>query len=228
MKVKTNNLIDDLSGRYGDSVFARNPSGLYIRIHVDPDQPNSDRQSTIKQHFTTYSTRWATLNDIQRGTWNRLATQVDKTGRYGDMYHPTGHRLYLAINSSRAEQGLAVLDEAPDFLPNIAPIAGFAPSLGVLVNGDVELKLGPAVTPLASAVFVYATETQSPGRSKIDRSAFRLLGTIAAGVALNFNQGQLYVDKFDVPAEGRKVGIQIVPVTNGFQGLPQRTLVTVL
>ena len=97
MKVKTNNLIDDLSGRYGDSVFARNPSGLYIRVHTDPDQPNSDRQSTIKQHFTTYSRRWATLNDIQRGTWNRLATQVDKTGRYGDMYHPTGHRLYLAI-----------------------------------------------------------------------------------------------------------------------------------
>ena len=165
---------------------------------------------------------------MQRASWNRLATQVDKTGRYGDLYHPTGHRLYLAINSTRAELNLAALDQALDFLPNIAPIAGFAPSLGVLVNGDVGFKLGPAATPLASAVLLYATETVSPGRSKVSKSEYRLIGSIAAGVALNSNQGQLYVDKFDVPVEGRKVGIQIVPVSAGFQGLPLRALVTVL
>ena len=228
MKVKTNNLIQDLSGRYGDNVFARNASGLYVRVHADAEQPNSERQSIIKQHFTTYSTRWATLDDMQRSGWNRLAAQVGKTGRFGDLYHPSGHRLYLAVNTTRAELALASLDQAPAFLPAIAPIPGFAPSLGILIGGDVELKLGSGATPLASPVLVYATPTQSPGRSVIGKSEYRLIGTVAAGVALNVNQGQFYVDKFDLPTEGRKVGIKLVPVTNGFQGLSQRALVTVL
>ena len=44
MKAKLNSLLDDVSGKFGDNVFARNPSGLYLRKNTLAEQPNSERQ----------------------------------------------------------------------------------------------------------------------------------------------------------------------------------------
>jgi hypothetical protein len=68
---------------------------------------------TVRDRFSTFASRWATLTEEQRVGWNSLAALVTKTGKYGDLYTPTGHRLYIALNQTRAEFGLAILDDAP-------------------------------------------------------------------------------------------------------------------
>ena len=85
MKVKLNSLLDDASGKFGDRVFARNPSGLYLREHVDPSQPNSERQMDVRDRFSQFTARWSTITEEQRVGWNALATLITKTGKYGDL-----------------------------------------------------------------------------------------------------------------------------------------------
>jgi hypothetical protein len=228
MKAKLNSLLDDVSGKFGDNVFARNPSGLYLRKLVDPDQPNSERQMYVRDRFSVFASRWATITEEQRAGWNDLAGQITKTGKYGDLYNPTGHRLYIALNATRGEFALAALDDAPLAIEPTVPVADFAPTLNVTLAGELEFKLGADATALASKLLVFATEPMSPGRSAIPDASFRLTTTAATGDALNLNLGEAYESKFGVPAGGVKVGVKIIPVSDsGFQGTPQSRLVIV-
>ena len=228
MKVKLNSLLDDASGKFGDRVFARNPSGLYLREHVDPSQPNSDRQMTIRDRFSQFASRWATLTEAQRIGWNALAGQVTKSGRYGDLYNPTGHRLYIALNTTRGEFALATLDDAPLGVEATVPVAGFAPMVHITAAPAVEFKLGASADALGTDLLIFATEPMSAGRSTVGEGMYRLIGTASAAGLLNANLGALYDDKFGIPADGVKVGVRVIPVSaSGFQGTPQESLVIV-
>ena len=228
MKVKLNSLLDDASGKFGDNVFARNPSGLYLRKHVDPDQPNSERQMDVRDRFSTFASRWATLTEEQRVGWNGLAALVTKTGKYGDLYNPSGHRLYIALNQTRAEFALATLDDAPLGVEATIPVVGFVPTLNISAAPAVELKLGATADPLGTDLLVFATEPMSPGRSIVGEGMYRLIGTADSAGLVNADLGASYEDKFGIPAGGVKVGVRVIPVSDsGFQGTPQESLVIV-
>ena len=228
MKAKLNSLLDDVSGKFGDNVFARNPSGLYLRKHVEPDQPNSDRQMTIRDRFTQFASQWATLTEEQRAGWNGLAGQITKTGKYGDLYNPTGHRVYIALNATRSEFNLPDLNDAPLAIEPTVPLAGFGPTVHVTAAPAVELKLGAAATAFASKLLVFATEPMSAGRSVVADTNYRLIATADTADLLNADIGASYDAKFGVPASGTKVGVKVIPVSDsGFQGNPQSSLVIV-
>lgn len=228
MKAKLNSLLDDVSGKFGDNVFARNPSGLYLRKNTVPEQPNSERQMNVRDRFSIFAARWSTITEEQRVGWNSLAGQITKTGKYGDLYNPTGHRLYIALNATRGEFALAELDDAPLAIEPTVPVADFAPTLNVTVAGELELKLGAVATALASKLLLFATEPMSAGRSVIPDASFRLITTVNTGDLLNADLGDSYEGKFGVPAGGVKVGVKIIPVSDsGFQGTPQSSLVIV-
>ena len=228
MKVKLNSLLDDASGKFGDNVFARNPSGLYLRKNVAPDQPNSERQMDVRDRFSTFASRWATLTEEQRVGWNGLAALVTKTGKYGDLYNPTDHRLYIALNQTRAEFALATQDDAPLGVEPAIPMIGFAPTVNVTAAPAVELKLGATIDPLGTELLVFATEPMSPGRSTVSNSEYRLVGTAASADLSNANIGALYETKFGIPAGGVKIGVKVIPVSeSGFQGTPFSSLVIV-
>jgi hypothetical protein len=228
MKVKLNSLLDDASGKFGDRVFARNPSGLYLREHVEPEQPNSERQMSIRDRFSQFSVRWSEITEAQRVGWNTLAALVTKTGKYGDLYNPTGHRIYIALNQTRAEFGLVELDDAPLAIEPTVPLAGFVPTLNVTAAPAVELKLGATVDPLGTELLISATEPMSPGRSTVGQGLYRLIGTGASADLANTDIGALYEAKFGIPAGGVKVGVRVIPVSaSGFQGTPQESLVIV-
>ena len=228
MKVKLNSLLDDASGKFGDNVFARNPSGLYLRKHVDPEQPNSERQMDVRDRFSTFASRWATLTEEQRVGWNGLAALVTKTGKYGDLYNPSGHRLYIALNQTRAEFALATLDDAPLGVEATIPVVGFVPTLNISAAPAVELKLGATADPLGTDLLVFATEPMSPGRSIVGEGMYRLIGTADSAGLVNADLGASYEDKFGIPAGGVKVGVRVIPVSDsGFQGTPQESLVIV-
>jgi hypothetical protein len=228
MKVKLNSLLDDASGKFGDNIFARNPSGLYLRKHVDPDQPNSERQMDIRDRFSAFASRWATLTEEQRVGWNGLAALVTKTGKYGDLYNPTGHRLYIALNQTRAEFALATLDDAPLGIEPTTPLVGFVPTVNVTAAPAVELKLGASADPLGTELLVFATEPMSPGRSIVGEGMYRLIGTADTADLANADIGALYEAKFGIPAGGVKVGVKAIPVSaSGFQGAPQSSLIIV-
>jgi hypothetical protein len=228
MKAKLNSLLDDVSGKFGDNVFARNPSGLYLRKNTVPEQPNSERQMNVRDRFSVFAARWSTITEEQRVGWNGLAGQITKTGKYGDLYNPTGHRLYIALNATRGEFALAELDDAPLAIEPTVPVADFVPTLNVTLAGELELKLGAAATALASKLLIFATEPMSAGRSVIPDASFRLITTADTGDLLNADLGDAYESKFGVPAGGVKVGVKIIPVSDsGFQGAPQSSLVIV-
>ena len=228
MKAKLNSLLDDVSGKFGDNVFARNPSGLYLRKLVEPDQPNSDRQMTIRDRFTAFSANWATLTENQRIGWLALAALVTKTGKYGDLYNPTGHRLYIALNQTRAEFALAEMNDSPLAIEPTTSVVGFAPTVHVTAALAVEFKLGAGAVALGTELLVFATEPMSAGRSVVADTNYRLLGTAASADLLSADIGALYDDKFGVPTSGTKVGVKVIPVSaSGFQGNPQSSLVIV-
>ena len=228
MKVKLNSLLDDASGKFGDRVFARNPSGLYLREHVDPSQPNSDRQMSVRDRFSQFTARWGTITEDQRVGWNGLAALVTKTGKYGDLYNPTGHRIYIALNQTRAEFAHPILDDAPAAIEPTIPLAGFVPTVHVTAAPAVELKLGATVDPLGTDLLIFATEPMSPGRSMVGEGMYRLVGTALSADLLNADLGTFYDDKFGIPAGGVKVGVRVIPVSaSGFQGTPQESLIIV-
>jgi hypothetical protein len=228
MKVKLNALLDDANGKFESQVFARNPSGLYLRKNTPPDQPNTERQMSVRDRFSLFASRWATITEEQRVGWNALAGQVTKAGKYGDLYSPTGHRLYIALNQTRAEFALPTLDDAPLEVEPTTPVIGFAPTVHVTAAPAVELKLGASALPLGTDVLVFATTPMSPGRSTVGSSEYRLIGTAGSASLTNGDLGALYDAKYGVPAGGMKIGVRVIPVSDsGFQGSPQSALVIV-
>ena len=99
MKVITNAIIDQASGKLGTSiVLYRNAMRQCARMYVIPTNPKSSLQLLCRQAMATASQWWSTtLQDSDRLAWNEFAALVaERTGQLGLKYRRTGQHLATA------------------------------------------------------------------------------------------------------------------------------------
>lgn len=148
----TSTVIASASGSAGGLVASRNRYGMYFRARAVPVNPNTTFQQDVRAQLAAFATRWATLTDSERSSWNTYATNTPVTNALGQSVTLTGFLHYVRSNTARVQGGLDIIDDAPaEFgLPTFTPV-----TLQVAA---------PAETPTISIVFDnvddWANETQ--------------------------------------------------------------------
>ena len=99
MKVITNALIDQASGKLGTSVvFYRNAGRQCARIYFNPTNPQTALQTLCRTAMSLASKAWSeSLSSSERSAWNSFAAYVqERSGQLGLAYRRTGQQLYVA------------------------------------------------------------------------------------------------------------------------------------
>lgn len=64
---------EELSGKLGGSVYARNKGGAYVRIFTIPINPRSQGQLAVRNGWASAVTAYHALSDSQKANWNYFA-----------------------------------------------------------------------------------------------------------------------------------------------------------
>lgn len=99
MKVITNALVEQASGKLGTSVvFFRNANRQCARIYVVPTNPETDLQLLVRKAMSDASKWWSTaLSDSERYAWKSFAANVSEISKaLGLPYKRTGQQLAVA------------------------------------------------------------------------------------------------------------------------------------
>lgn len=106
-------LISEGRNKLGDAVFARNPSGNYIRARVKPANPQTIAQQAWRANFSMFTKQWRTLTPTQMQGWNTIASSIVKHDTLGQTYHPTGIDTFVSCNLNIASVGQPQITDPP-------------------------------------------------------------------------------------------------------------------
>lgn len=214
MKAKFGAIVVAGSGKVGGHVASRNRAGAYFRTKVTPVNPQTASQLTVRSRLGSRSQAWRGLTQAQRDAWNAAVGDFARTDVFGDLKNPSGFNLYNRINNNLVTVGAAAI--------LVPPIPGTVLTVvitSIIPNGGTQLipmVLSGAV-PAGTAMKVFATAPQSPGKSFV-KSEFRLITTLPAATATPVALGAAYVAKFGAFATGQKLFFKLV-FTNTTTGL---------
>lgn len=92
-------IIDQGSGKLGDTVISRNKAGNYIKRHKKPTNPNSIGQQGIRQWHQFLAKYWgATLTAAQRASFNDYAGTTPVTNKFGKSVLRSGFQWFIKRN----------------------------------------------------------------------------------------------------------------------------------
>ena len=94
----------------GGQVFSKNRGGSYVRTKVTPTNPQTSAQSTIRGIFSSISSRWSSLTDAQRASFNGFVQAYARTDIFGDLRNPSGKSLFQRLNQNLENSGQAQID----------------------------------------------------------------------------------------------------------------------
>lgn len=102
------------SGSLGATTASFNRFGAYLRPRTTPVNPNTARQSDVRNEFKALSIAWdQTLTQAQRDQWDVYASNVAWVDRMGLPVTLTGMNHFVRSGTSRKQVGLLALAAAP-------------------------------------------------------------------------------------------------------------------
>jgi hypothetical protein len=225
----TSLIFNEVSGKMGSMVLDKN--GV-ARKRVTPKDPRTAPQQVVRNGFVAANAEWKALSAAQRAGWSALAAQITLTNAVGKMYSPTGRRLYISCFQNCLTVGQDAPSTAPAFVPSIIAVTDYevvviAPGTGH-VNGQVSLAATYDSDTYAMAV--RATAQYSPDRTRLGRTAFRVLTYVAVGGVIPTADAlaALYAARFGAPQDGASLSFEVfLTDANGFVGAVSRANITV-
>jgi hypothetical protein len=138
-KVKFGALASDARGKIDGVVYSKNQFGAYIRQKVSPVQPQSPRQTLVRERQTTLSKRYSTvITEAQREAWRGFALTNPVPDVFGDPQALTGIASYVRLNQIILNGGGTIIDTPPADLevPGLFSMTavGYAPGVAVAVT----------------------------------------------------------------------------------------------
>ena len=120
MKFKSE-IVTQASGSIGGATYSRARGGvLYRRSRAIPVNPQTNRQSHVRNAMTELNQRWVeTLSEVQREAWRTYASNVTVVNKLGDQVNNSGQNWYLGCNIPRLQASAVgfdaggVIDDAP-------------------------------------------------------------------------------------------------------------------
>ena len=173
------------------------------KAHARKDAPTPD-QLRARTEMCVLAAAWNDLTDEQREAWEVEARTSRRGSRAARSRLRTGRRLFFKANSHRFALGQDLLLKPPGS-ESICP----APMARLLITnhaGRIVLKLRVIFGP-ADAVMVSASRPLNAGVMMCGR--FTRIGLLPASKAGMSDITERYVEKFGVPAVGKKVFIRL-------------------
>ena len=207
--VKFGGGVAGMSGKLGGTVFARNKSGAYSRNWVNPINPNTTKQQTVRNQFANLISGWKNLSAADQQAWADMAPQYPYINRVGETSEYSGQQLYNHLNMNLQVVGTTPLTAplVPQTFSNIRLITlDLQLTAGVLTTADVETDDNGAAT---EAVILEVTTSLSGGITKPAKGLFKQVLILAdastsAGMDITSEYQALYGD----PELGAKVFIR--------------------
>ena len=212
-----------MSGKLGGQVFSKNRGGSYVRTKVTPTNPQSTAQMSVRGIFASISSRWSSLTEAQRNSFNGFVSAYARTDIFGDLRNPSGKSLFQRLNQNLELSGQAQIDNCT--LPTEVPFANLSGASGVVSTSDFEVSYDGDLT--GCMVVVWATPQMSQG-TKFVKNQLRQLLVVAGADASVVDIYAAYVLKFGIPVAGANITIGVRVINANGQASPLETLKAVI
>jgi hypothetical protein len=179
-KIKLSAILSDARGKLQNIVFTPGRSCLAIRTRVSPFNPQTAFQTSVRAFFAVWSASWRALDQLKIAAWNSFTTAAQKSNVFGDKYHTTGHKLYVAYNTFNSLFGDGVEIDTP-FIPVIPATIGVSAIDPDATLGHFTVTIDDPV-PANTKLIISATFQQSAGVSNF-KGKFVDIMTFPAGTA---------------------------------------------
>jgi len=204
--VKFGGGVSGMSGKLGGTVFARNKTGAYARNWVNPINPNTTSQQTVRANFADLISGWKDLSRADQQAWETMAPQYPYTNRLGEASEYSGQQLYNHLNMNLKVIGATILD-APlvpqTFSTTVVSTLTMTLTAGSLTTGDLVLS---AVGVATESVIVEMTTWLSGGITKPAKGLFKqVLIEADASSSATIDVSTDYVTLFGEPELGAKI-----------------------
>lgn len=204
-------MITMASGSMGGLTASHNRYGKYFREKVVPVNPNTVRQTSVRNSLATLAIRWKqTLTEAQRSAWNTYAINTPVTDKMGASQTITGLNWYVACNSLRLLAGLAVVDAGPTEF-GLAQLS--AVSAAVTGSDDTAAvtfsNTDQWATEVGGALLVFGSVGKSPSISYFN-GPYRYANKIAGAVSPPTSPQDVVLA--DNVAEGQRVFLRAIAV----------------
>lgn len=170
----------DARGSVGAQVFSRNRFGNYIRARTTPVNPQSDRQSLVRNIMQTVSEYWsASLTAAQRAAWETFAAAITRVNKLGETITLTGFNHFVRSNTAVVLAGDAIVAAGPTTLS----LPGSDPAFAVTASEATQQVSVTFNNGLAWAneddahMLIYMSEPKNTGNQYIG-GPFRYAGKI--------------------------------------------------
>lgn len=226
-KIKFGAIVTDARGKLDGIVFSKNQFGAYTRTKVTPVNPNSTRQTEVRNNLALNSKAWSNvLTDAQRAGWKALAENNPVTDIFGNSQVLTGIALYGRVNNVLRNLGVAVLTTAPGNL-DVTGLVSMSATAGAGLSA-LDITFLDAPLPANHKLYIFATGNL-PGGVSFFKPRLRFIGASAAAEVSPFDAGALWEAKFGELIEGNKLGLAVAVVNeaNGAISPAIQILVTV-
>ena len=214
-KIKFGMMMTDASGKLGGQVFSKNRGGSYVRTKVTPTNPQTSAQSTIRGIFASISSRWSSLTEAERASFNGFVQAYARTDIFGDLRNPSGKSLFQRLNqnleiSGQAQKDVCVSPVEVPFANLSAAVADIsAITFGVNYSGNLA----------GAKLVVWATPQMSQG-TKFVKNQLRQLEVFNGVNAGMVDIWASYVDKFGTPVIGANISVAVRVVNANGQASP--------
>lgn len=207
------------SGSIAASTSSHNRAGQYTRNRRSPVQPvGTGRRAAVRAVFAGQSAGWSGLTDAQRASWSSFADSHPITDALGQSIKLTGHQMYVRVNSSAVNVGLAPLTVPPGVL-DPGTLSAIVPAFSVATG----ISIAYSDTQAAAMIAVGLSRPMSAGRG-FNKTFWQPPGTdgYTDGASSPFILTTAkYSAQFGAPVIGQRVFFRLTPVSSdGFNGPP--------
>ena len=209
-KVKYGAMINDARGKMDGVVYSKNQYGAYVRQKVSPVQPQTARQTLVRERLSSLSKTFSTvLTAAQQLAWNAFGKLNPVVDVFGDSQTLSGVAAFVRLNSVILNAGGAQITSPPANLE----VIGLLTASAVAGAGAGTLAITYTATPLGagSRLYIYATPGMNPG-VQFFKPALRFIGSSALAQASPFAAGALYTAKFGAMTATKVIGITVAIV----------------
>lgn len=180
-------LVTQMSGSIGGMTGSHNKGGMYLRARSIPTDPQTSRQTNVRDMMTMYSQMWSqVLSAPQRAGWDTFAGNVPIINPLGDSILLSGQQHYLRANVGRSAASTQLAPTVPltsiNTAPTIMELPMLAPPTVPVFDEGAAIQIGfddtnGFVDEPTAAILIYMGRPRNPGREYF-KGPYRLVGMI--------------------------------------------------
>lgn len=208
-KILFGDIVVDMRGKKGGTVYSRNRGGAFARNKVTPLNPQTAYQNSVRALFTQFSQQFRSLTQDQIAAWNAASDAFAGTNVFGNSVRPTGKNLFCKLNINLTNVGASTLTDPPS--PQEVLNIGNITVTAAAGAGTVSIAWTSGAVPADHSVIVEATIGVSPGVNFV-KSKYRVIKTIASAATTPNAAGIAYVAKFGAMTAGQKLFVRVKTV----------------